>query len=46
MPDQEQEKLKTSIEPKLALFTSLLSLNLNYFDKVYLKTHPRLLQVK
>ncbi|XP_076549364.1 uncharacterized protein LOC117610720 isoform X1 [Osmia lignaria lignaria] len=39
MPDQEQEKLKTPIEPKLALFTSLLSLNLNYFDKVYLKKY-------
>lgn len=37
MPDQEQ--VKTPIEPKLALFTALLSLDSYYFDKFYLKTH-------
>ncbi|XP_076387036.1 uncharacterized protein LOC100879722 [Megachile rotundata] len=46
MPDQEQEKVKTPIEPKLALFSALLSLDSYYFDKFDLKTHFHLLQIK
>lgn len=46
MPDQDQQKVKTPVEPKLALFVALLSLDSYYFDKLYLETYSQLLQIK
>lgn len=47
MPDQDvEEKVKTPIETKLALFSGLLNLDSHYFTKFCLKRYSQLFRIK
>lgn len=47
MPNQDiEEKVKTPIEPKLALFTALSSLDVHYLIKFCFKKYPQSLRIK
>lgn len=45
MPDQNEENVKTPIEPKLALFTALIGLDSHYFVKARSKKQPQLFRI-